>query len=568
MTMKKKFKDNDLAQFYRQFKALPDYFGLDRVHQLINDPSAKATQTGKSGFNHLNITIMTTLIIGLGLLLYWWAPLVSNQSTENAKPPIENAPSIIEKKRPNLAPSSKSLAREPLPTQALETAKNSRQLSPLSAENESTINPWPEDSVIDGNSLIVEFTNEELEKIGFMLDETGIYYKNVWQGDTVYFHRRKVLRGGEITRVSGAKNPHNKKETYSNFEFNPVRITKFIAHKIEEGEFASENDLLIPILIKPEQIKVPETEYLLWLKPTDQLFELFPLKFKLHKRIYEKIKIQKALQPEKNLVVYHKENPSAELIEKLSMIELSNKELNELGFEIRESRINYSTPALEILLNIRGKSLNVRSLKEQNLRKNSKISLIFLTNEYGEQNLRWVTKNEKVDKLQGKYFEEKIQHLVPVLLKKSVYPDILSEDQIFWFEPSEALFAALPSDIGNQLRQEYKLITSDTDELRSGSSCTFFEACKSTLHLRRLSIYPNPASGHTSLEFELDKSIKGRVALVDIAGTIVKELVPERDFKLGRNAFTFDLSGVQEGIYLLTIYSDHGFKTYRLIVTR
>ncbi|MGK7397396.1 MAG: T9SS type A sorting domain-containing protein [Candidatus Cyclobacteriaceae bacterium M3_2C_046] len=569
--MKKKYKDNDLNQFYRQFKAMPDYYRLDQVHHLINNPPAKATQRGKTSINHLNITIMTITIMGLGLLLYWWAPLQINQTAETVSPEFEkteNVPKIIKKKRPDLTPAGKNLALSNAPIKDAELPNNSRSTSPQPTKNTPIINPWPEDTVIDGNSLIVTLTNEELKKIGFMLDETGIYYKNIWQGDTVYFHRRRVALGGEFTRVSGAKNRHNKKQLYSNFDFFPARITKYIAHRIEEGEFASENDLLIPILINPEQIKVPETEYLLWLQPSDQLFELFPQKFQRHQEIYGKIQAEKALQPEKNLVVYLKENRSADLIEELSMIQLSKKELSELGFEIRENKISFSSTSLEINLFPNGRSINDNSSKGPNQKLDSKISLVFLTNIFGEQQFQWITKKDQIEKSRRKYFDEKIQHLVPVLLNNSDYPSILSEDQIFWFEPSEALFAALPPDTGNQLRQEYELITSDSEELKSGSSCTFFEACRSTLHLRRLSIYPNPASGHTSLDFELAKPITGRVALLDISGKPVKELVPQRSFKTGRNAFTFDLSDVQEGIYLLTIYSDHGFKTYRLMVSR
>jgi hypothetical protein len=65
----------------------------------------------------------------------------------------------------------------------------------------------------------------------------------------------------------------------------------------------------------------------------------------------------------------------------------------------------------------------------------------------------------------------------------------------------------------------------------------------------------------------LPKAINGRISLVDLAGRERQVLLPETSLSKGFQRFGFDLSGVSEGMYLITLYSDQGIQVQRLMVS-
>jgi hypothetical protein len=51
-----------------------------------------------------------------------------------------------------------------------------------------------------------------------------------------------------------------------------------------------------------------------------------------------------------------------------------------------------------------------------------------------------------------------------------------------------------------------------------------------------------------------------------MAGVPIKQLTTNSLIRAGHNSFKLDLTGIRSGMYLLTVFSDKGFKTKRLIV--
>ena len=56
--MENKYTERDINLFYERFKHLPEYFEIGNVHQLVNNPNAKATHTVKFNYKHLKFIIM------------------------------------------------------------------------------------------------------------------------------------------------------------------------------------------------------------------------------------------------------------------------------------------------------------------------------------------------------------------------------------------------------------------------------------------------------------------------------------------------------------------------------
>ena len=73
--MKRQYTEQEINLFFTRFKQLPEYFEIEKVHQLINNPDAKATRRINLKFKPFKFMIMTSLfIVGISSLLIWFAP--------------------------------------------------------------------------------------------------------------------------------------------------------------------------------------------------------------------------------------------------------------------------------------------------------------------------------------------------------------------------------------------------------------------------------------------------------------------------------------------------------------
>ncbi len=90
----------------------------------------------------------------------------------------------------------------------------------------------------------------------------------------------------------------------------------------------------------------------------------------------------------------------------------------------------------------------------------------------------------------------------------------------------------------------------------------------STLQLNELKIYPNPTNGEITVAFFTSEKLKDKISLINIAGQELKVLEPQRIFETGNHILKFNLTGVSNGIYLLTISTDKGYRTQRILISR
>jgi hypothetical protein len=73
--MEKSFTQQDIEKFLSDFRNLTNPYKMEKVHQLLNNPYAKAKNAVKLNYNPFNFIIMTSaFILGLSALLIWSNP--------------------------------------------------------------------------------------------------------------------------------------------------------------------------------------------------------------------------------------------------------------------------------------------------------------------------------------------------------------------------------------------------------------------------------------------------------------------------------------------------------------
>ena len=601
--MKKIYTQQDINEFFNHFKELRNSYELEKVHQLINNPNAKARHSVKLNHNPLKFIIMTTaFIVSVTTLLFWLIPNKNIEVTNHHVIKTErnrNQVSLSEVNEKKVNTNENQINKSNIP--AVKT-NSSRKINseddfylinankyPKEKSEIETFKNFSEsqlqaDTIFDGQKFIVSLSDEEMVRLGFFLDGTGLYYKNNFMGETTYFHSRWESNSGEITHILPFENIHNKKGISSNYDFYPVAISNILytPREFKRQNFASMNDTLLPILVKRSQLKYGNENLILWFKISENLFNKLPQRYKNLQSDFEKIINLKRQNRNTDLVKYEARN----VTEDLHLIELTQIELQKLGFIFKGNTISFKMPFFEINLFKEGQGVTINEdgdaehfsadyirlsdSSKMNIIENPQINLVYLSNESGEQNVQWEGQNDDKKKNTFEYFQKKAQFLIPVYLRKSDYPNQLYQNQIFWFAPSMALFDTMPDSIGQQLKREYIYITSETKKRQENLSttCIYFEACKSTLDVEDFKMYPNPAYLSATIEFSLPVSTTGWISLVSISGTPVKFLVQTTSFSQGRNSFSIDVSDILPGIYLVLLSTDNGFKTQRLIISR
>ena len=156
--------------------------------------------------------------------------------------------------------------------------------------------------------------------------------------------------------------------------------------------------------------------------------------------------------------------------------------------------------------------------------------------------------------------------LVPVRINLNEIIHNNHEVIICWYYPTQEFLNSLPAKIGTQMKSEINYITNDSKV--SSTSCNYFVACKSSLVLDNFKLYPNPANSYVSIEFENPEEVIGSISIINMAGLKLRELLPNTTFLSGHNYYRMNLSGIYPGIYLISVNTNRGFKTQRLIVTK
>ena len=387
------------------------------------------------------------------------------------------------------------------------------------------------------------------------------------------FHDRFEEGNGEFASLSDSPNQHNKKENYSTHDFYPVFMTDFlyypgVAVDRNPEVFSARRDTLVPVRIKASILGNSDTDIIMWFIPTPNFFNALPAKYSYLQPIYSCLRAIKKRTGRSGIVRFREKS----LIRITQFVESDKEMLLRLGFEFDNGKIIYKqrgkTCFFMVTISKFSQSIHVKD--EEAIAQDPDLNLVFVSDTVGRQNIKWACRSlTDWSKHNRRNFEKLHDLLVPVKLRKQNYPDLLSKDLIFWFEPSEALFNALPDELGERIKQEYEYIISEPDSRKEdSSSCTFFETCRSTLHLDEMRLFPNPAKDQLRLHFSLHKEQPGSISLLTMGGIRVKELLSDGIIFPGKNIYEFDISGVPSGIYLLSIMTSEGFKTQRVIVQK
>jgi hypothetical protein len=82
-----------------------------------------------------------------------------------------------------------------------------------------------------------------------------------------------------------------------------------------------------------------------------------------------------------------------------------------------------------------------------------------------------------------------------------------------------------------------------------------------------LAAAPNPFNPRTTLRCMLPRAASGRLAVYDVAGRLVTELVSGR-FAAGMHAQTWDAAGQASGVYVARLETDLGAAAVRVVLVR
>ncbi|MFN3821202.1 MAG: T9SS type A sorting domain-containing protein, partial [bacterium] len=80
-------------------------------------------------------------------------------------------------------------------------------------------------------------------------------------------------------------------------------------------------------------------------------------------------------------------------------------------------------------------------------------------------------------------------------------------------------------------------------------------------------VYPNPFNARASVSFDLAQSGFARLALYDLNGSLVSDLI-QADFKAGRHTLVLDGANLPTGVYVLRLESAGGFQTRKVALVR
>ncbi|HMQ48959.1 MAG TPA: T9SS type A sorting domain-containing protein [Saprospiraceae bacterium] len=96
------------------------------------------------------------------------------------------------------------------------------------------------------------------------------------------------------------------------------------------------------------------------------------------------------------------------------------------------------------------------------------------------------------------------------------------------------------------------------------SEGTFFELSKSSgPAINNMMLYPNPTTGHTTLEFTLHQAEKPMIFLSTMTGVVVKQ-IPVDHLNAGMQQIELSLGNIPSGTYQLTLHCN-GYRASRLL---
>jgi hypothetical protein len=411
---------------------------------------------------------------------------------------------------------------------------------------------------------LVELSDSELFEIGIVKDGKDVYYNN-----------RRL--NGDYSHIGfSLKSIPQEKKVQTNYEFHAIYSTTIdYVPKLPFGlgRFFFSMDTLVPVILKvgnPTYTPVKPDE-IWWFNPHPDLFEKLPSRYKYLKEVYSNLICLKNKNSVKSFTNYL--SPSGNNIFKnVNSINMNKEELRQIGINVVEASEYEKCIVLQsnddyqlssrCFCNKDKTSKHERSWYDSLdiVRVGKSCLPILKTDSLGRK--LYFSRNSNYQEIVEKYSDI----LIPIKIDFSkLLNDIGSEPELWWYYPSDEFIQLLPDRIKHELKLERDAIISN--QKVASSTCTYFEACKSTLDTK-LRLFPNPAKTSVTLEFECAEDMTGSISLVNISGAVVKQLLSSAFIHSGKNSFNLELSGIEAGIYLVYLNTNKGFVTQKLIINQ
>jgi len=628
--MRKRFSTTDIDRFFTHLKEQPPIYNEEKVHQIINSPKAVARLKGKNK-NLLKFTIMTTIFAVIVSAVLMWQGEKSQNTKDQIPNSVTQTVELVSDVDENKASNKKSNIASILSVKETDNTI-SNTVEPIKQTNEPTgiIKSQQEEVLvdtnrepiqpIDGSRFILKLSNEELAKIGIRIVDKSIVYKNIANGYCyefgtrfykayiqntpenysflkdekgqkysehyvgIGFSRKNWIEDEKTVRKKNVKPEviNGSTEQYSYYyeipedtilptqlDFYPVFESNeyygdiFGNGTLNSSDFEMANDTLVPIVF-PKTGGGRDTEVILWFVLTKQLYDILSVN---HKPLMDELiqyKTVKKRFPHKNIIEYR----SPFLIDESKILKLSQNELQKMGFSFyADSTVyigNNSKGHYKVMLSEKQSSMNAMKFDGLQVPElNDGCLALFVTDNSGNPLHNSLGLLSMLFPNQDEIYKQ-IPRLIPVEVKGGGFYNSL----FFWFIPNESFFKAISKDVSTEIKAEYDYVVAEDKSNLEKPECKYFDECKNTLKVSNFKVYPNPAKNQATVSFTLPEAIDGRITLVDLAGRERQMLKPQTSFSKGSHRIDVDVSSVPEGIYLLTLYSDKGVQTQRLIVAR
>jgi hypothetical protein len=120
-----------------------------------------------------------------------------------------------------------------------------------------------------------------------------------------------------------------------------------------------------------------------------------------------------------------------------------------------------------------------------------------------------------------------------------------------WYKITTELLDYLPTDIAEPLWSEIFTPKQGFTESPTGHFTDSWRDWNAILTTKPL--YPNPAYGKTTLDFTLSAQTYLSIAIYDVNGQKISDLITNQQYSSGNNSVQLPLDGISEGMYLVVI---------------
>jgi hypothetical protein len=564
--MEKQYTENDLNKFFNYWKQISGGYGMEKVHQIINNPDAKAKWKGKSFFKPLNIILMTTIVITLiTAISMWLSPIQTLPKQSMVK---NETPEVSESQSTEAAQSFIPIGKISLPARsyknqevsntsepALKSASTGYSIQNVESKEVFSLKPqkpancvWPKDTLLDKRKLFVILTKDEQERIGlfYRVDSTKI--PQMEKFSRLYSNGIHMSLGPN--HVGGSFSIYGYRKDFRYIRaYNAMHISnQLCSNKRWNAPFYNEIDTLVPVIVNDD---------IYWFLAISAVLDSLPYRYNYLKDAYSNLKCLKKQFPEKQLVNYWNKNM---ILGDIKFMELSKEELANIGVVFDSSKLGYRVEDAythKSYYTYRKEGDITNSTTSRDLVFPPSLPII-RTDEKGLNQWFFCRANR------NNAFQ--VDLFVPIKIPLNEYVNGIDYYEIYWYNPTDSFINLLPERIRYQLKAEKEGILKISPQL--ASTCAFFEACKSTLQLDDLHVFPNPARDQLTVEFSAKEDLEGNITITNMAGVQIRQIMGKTNIKAGPNSFSVDLSGLPSGLFIISINTNKGFKTKRIIISQ